>query len=350
MNLESSCYPFNLFVVNIAVACFDSFLAFIAFYQLTRIHLRAKHVVWNRQKVLHLLIGSSNLGNFIYFITTLVATCKMWFCWSHSCGFILMAFPNILFVAAFLLVLSFWVDLCHQENDEEDDDEQNNAQEALLENLKSKQGLSKTDGHRKCCSFQGIHVGSRQKIVILVVVLVFILTMSFAVLIWIGAGKNQDSSRVVQVYVVFFAATILILGGALGCYGLMLFLKLRKVQSEKAASEMRKVTGLAVVSVVCFSLRALVAFLTDIPLFYHRNLKKTDDIKASVFLILYYFIGSSVPSAFVLWLMRELPPPTAINSQEQSRTISFVRHDVGGTHHWATATTLQNQVSRASPI
>lgn len=62
------------------------------------------------------------------------------------------------------------VDLCHQANDEEDDDddEENNTQQALLENSKNKPGSSNVDGHRRCCGFPATHLGSRQKIVIVV--------------------------------------------------------------------------------------------------------------------------------------------------------------------------------------
>ncbi|KAK0589110.1 hypothetical protein LWI29_009795 [Acer saccharum] len=350
-----NCYPLTLLVPILALMFVDGFLACIAFTQLTRIHLRNQQVGWTRQKVLHLVIGSSNLGYFIYFISTLIATCEGWPCWSHACGFILMALPNILFLAAFLLLLSFWVDLCHQANDEEEDDEENSTQQALLDNVMSKPGSSNSRRRCRCCPLQGIHVGSRQKFVIVVVVLIFILMMSFAMIIWIGAGKNPiDSSIVAEVYVDFFAATVLLLGGALGCYGLLLFFKLRKVRSETASSEMWKVAGLAVVSVICFSSSALVAFLTDIPLSYHWNVKKLNGVKALVLLILYYFIGSSVPSAFVLWIMRELPPPVIVSRQEQSRVITFIRRNTPTStdhpHYWATATSLKNQVSKASPI
>jgi hypothetical protein len=88
-------------------------------------------------------------------------------------------------------------------------------------------------------------------------------------------------------------------------------------------------------------------------LFYQWHLKKINRVKALVLLILYYFIGCSVPSAFVLWIMRELPPPIKINKQEESRAITFISHGATATHHpqrWATATSSKNQASRASPI
>ncbi|XP_062153225.1 uncharacterized protein LOC133861447 isoform X2 [Alnus glutinosa] len=306
--------------------------------------------------VLHLMIGSSNLGYFVYFVSTLVATCEGWLCWSNGCGFILMAYPKILFLAAFLLLLSFWVDLCHQAKDEEDDDDdETSIQQALLENLKSKPRSSNTDGHWRCCSLHGIHVGSRQKFVITVVVLVFVLMMSFAAIIWIGVGKNPINSAVVaRVYEDLLAVAFLFLGGALGCYGLMLFFKLKKVRSEKASSEMWKVAGLAVVSVVCFAASTSVALLTDIPLFYHWHLKKINEVKALALLILYYFIGSCVPSAFVLWIMRELPPPIKkVHKEEQSRAVTFISYGAAVPQQplrWATATSSKNQASRASPI
>ncbi|KAI9395233.1 hypothetical protein POPTR_005G203600v4 [Populus trichocarpa] len=347
MNLKSSCYPLDLLIANIALACIDGALASIAFSQLIRIFLRNQQSGWTRQKVLHLMVGSCNLGYFIYFISTVIATCNRWLCWSHACGFILMAFPNILFFAVFLLLLSFWVDLCHQANEEDDDDEENSSQQPLLESSKNKPGSTNTDSYRRCCSFRGIQVGSHQKFVIAVVVLIFFLMLSFAVVIWIGAGNNPiDSSVVARVYVDLFATAVLILGGALGCYGLILFLKLRKVRSETASSEMRKVAGLAVVSVVCFTSSAAVALLTDIPLLYHWSMKNINEVKTLVLLVFYYFIGSSVPSAFVLWVMRELPAPVT-NMQAQSRAVTFISYGAEETlnpRHWVAATTSKNQV------
>ncbi|KAK4577982.1 hypothetical protein RGQ29_028208 [Quercus rubra] len=348
------CFRGNLLLIlDIVLASINGILATIAFSQLIRIHLRCQQNGWTRQKVLHLMIGSSNLGYFVYFISALVATCEGWICWSNVCGFLLLAFPKILFLATFLLVLSFWVDLCHQANDEEDDDDETSIQQTLLEKL-SKPRSSNTDSHWRCCSFHGIHIGTRQKFVITVVVLVFVLMMTFAVIIWIGAGKNPiDSSVVARVFEDFLAVTSLSLGGALGCYGLMLFLKLKKVRSEKGSSEVWKVAGLAVVSVVCFTSSASVALLTDIPLFYHWHLKKIYRVKEVVLLILYYFIGCSVPSASVLWNMRELPPPIKIHKQEQSGAIAFISHGAVATlppQRWTNATSSKNQASRASPI
>ncbi|KAJ6335938.1 hypothetical protein OIU78_012523 [Salix suchowensis] len=348
MNIKSNCSSLDLLVVDISLACVDGALAFIAFSQFTRIHLRNQHSGWTRQKVLHLMVASCNLGYFIYFISTVIATCDRWPCWSHACGFILMAFPKILFLAAFLLLLSFWVDLCHQANEEDDDDEENNTQQPLLESSKNKPGSMNTDNCWNCCSFRSIHVGGRQKFVITVAVLIFFLMLSFAVIIWVGTGENPIGSSVVaRVYVDFFASAILILGVALGCYGLILFLKLRNVRSETASSEMRKVAGLAVVSVVCFTSSATVALLTDVPLLYDWSMENKNEAKTLVLLVFYYFIGSSVPSAFVLWAMRELPAPVTI-TQAQSRAVTFFCYGAEGTQnprHWVAATTSTNQVS-----
>ncbi|KAL5582570.1 hypothetical protein UlMin_015012 [Ulmus minor] len=346
MSVESKarnrgCLPLDLLILNLAFAFVSALLAVLAFAQLVRIHMRSREKGWTRQKVLHLMIGTSNIGYFIYFVSTHIATCRKWLCWSNVCGFILMACPKILFLAAFLLLLSFWVDLCHQANDEEDDDDdddENSIQQPLLENSKNKPGTSNTDAHRVCCSFQGLNVGSRQKMVIAAVGLVFILMMSFAGIICIGEGKNPvDSSVVGQVYEGFIAIAIFLVGVALGCYGLLLFLKLRKVRLESASSEMWKVAGLAVTAVVCFTSSAIVAIITDIPLYYHWHLKRIYGVRALISLILYYFIGSMVPSAFVLWIMRELPP-TVTHRQEQSRIITFITRQ-----GYATATSSNNQ-------
>ncbi|KAF7149943.1 hypothetical protein RHSIM_Rhsim02G0155900 [Rhododendron simsii] len=281
----------------------------------------------------------------VYFMLTLIAACKDWVCWSQSCGFIVMACPKILFLAAFLLLLSFWVDLCHQANDEDDEDEESSPRENLLERASNK-SRSSAESHRRCCSFRAIHVGSRQRVVILVTALIFILMITFAVLIWIGMGRNPiDSDLVARVYVDLFSIAILLLGGALACYGLLLFLKMRKVRSERASSEMWKVAGLAVVSVLCFSSSALVALFTDTPMLYHWHHQHVEAISTSLLLILYYLIGSSLPSAYVLWVMRELPPSIVVTVVEESRTIAFI-HDSAATinpQRWTAATSLQNQ-------
>ncbi|XP_065627917.1 tobamovirus multiplication protein 1 isoform X2 [Quercus suber] len=349
----SSCFPKLLVGVNVGLALVAAIIALLAFCQLIRIHSRNSELGWTRQKVFHLMIGSSNMGYFIYFVLTLIATCKGWPCWSNSCGFILMAFPKILFFAAFLLLLSFWVDLCHQANDEDDEDEDSSSQEALLDKTSNKSSSSKTDTHRKCFPLRFHHVGSRQKIVMLVTVLVFVIMLACAVIIWIGMGKNSvDSALVTRVYVDFFSIAILLLGGALACYGLLLCLKMSKVRSERASSEMWKVSGLAVVSVICFTSSSFVALLTDIPMLYHLPQHHIKVVYTSLLLILYHFIGSSAPSAFILWIMRELPPLKAENIQEAS-TITFIADSSAVIQHpqrWTTSTSLQNQISRVSPI
>nr|XP_043621115.1 tobamovirus multiplication protein 1 [Erigeron canadensis] len=348
---ESGCYSnaAPIIGVNIALAFIDFLIAFLAFYQLIRIHSRNSQRGWTRQKVFHLMIGSSNTGYGIYFILTLVAACKNWVCWSNSCGFVVLALPKILFLAAFLLLLSFWIDLCHQANDEEEDE--GSPREALLK--KANKPNLKVYSRRRCCSFRVFPVGSRQQVVILVTLLIFVIMLASAVLIWIGLGKNPiDSSVVARVYVDTFAIAMLFLGGALACYGYVLVSKMSKVRSERTSSEMWKVSGLAIVSVVCFTSSSVVAFFTNIPVLYHCDWHSIGGVYASLLLIVYYFIGSSVPSAFVLWVMRELPPSITINAPEESRTLTFVSDHPATTQpqHWTAITTAQNQVSRASPI
>lgn len=73
--------------------------------------------------------------------------------------------------------------------------------------------------------------------------------------------------------------------------------------------------------------------------------------KGENFLILIYltkyFPGSSVPSVFVLWVMRELPPPLVTYRQQESRTIAFIS-DSSVTvqpQRWTAAASAQNQVT-----
>ncbi|XP_028966091.2 tobamovirus multiplication protein 1-like isoform X2 [Malus domestica] len=327
---EGSCFPRVLVGVNVGLALVDGIIAFLAFYQLIRIHLRNSQLGWTRQKVFHLLIGSSNLGCLIYFVLTLFAACKGWQCWSNSCGFSLMALPEILFFAAFLLLLSFWVDLCHQADDEDEEDE-GSFREALLEKTFSKPNSLDRDSYRNCFPLRFVHIGSRQRIVIMVTVLVFVIMIASAVIIWIGMGKKSiDSALVARVYVDLFAIAILVLGGALACYGLLLCLRMRNVRSERASSEMWK-------------------------MLYDWHQLHMNDVYTSLLLILYYFVGSSIPSALVLWVVRELPPSIAANIREEPSTITFVSGGSTTLQHpqsWTAAMSLRNQVqiSRASPI
>ncbi|XP_022715581.1 uncharacterized protein LOC111274876 isoform X7 [Durio zibethinus] len=233
-------------------------------------------------------------------------------------------------------------------DDEEEEDVEQGFLEALLQNSLNRPRSSIADGYRICYPFRLIHIGSRQKVVILVTVLVFLFMMTFSVLIWIRMEDNPiDSSTVARVYVDLFAVAILLLGGALACYGLLLCQKMRNVRSERASSEIWKVAGLAIVSVLCFTSSAFVALFTDIPVLYHWHELHINGVYTSLLLILYYFIGSSVPSAFVLWVMRELPPMSIANIPGESTTITFITDSSAEVHHpqgWTTAASSQNQV------
>ncbi|XP_008798306.1 protein TOM THREE HOMOLOG 1-like [Phoenix dactylifera] len=350
------CLPLAIVAVDAVLAIVDGAIAIVAFLQLLRIHLRNQQLGWTRQKIFHLMIGSYNLGYLTYFIFTPFATCGDWPCWSRGCGFFLMACPEILFLAAFLLLLSFWVDLCHQANDEDEEDDESSYNEALLEKSKTKISSLHTDGRRRCCSFGTMHVGSRQKFVILVIALTFVFMIAFALLIWVGRANNPiDSSLVARVYFFISSVAILLLGCALACYGLLLFSKMSKIRSEMASTEMWKVASLAAITLICFTSSAVLALVTNIPLqllsYWHSA--RMDSISSSILIFLYYFIGSSVPSGFVLWVMRELPPQPAADRPEESRVVTFMRESPIDTHNlqWRTAvTSSQNKALKASPI
>lgn len=349
---SEGCLPTPLFLADSILAIVDGAIAALAFFQLLRIHNRHQQLGWTRQKIFHLMIGSSNAGYFIYFVFSLIATCERWRFWLHGCGFFLMACPQILFLAAFLLLLSFWVDLCHQAKDEEEDDE-NGINESFLAKA-TKRGSSHLDGRRRCCSFRSMHIGSRQKFVILVMLLTFVLMIAFALLIWSGRGKNSiDSFLVARVYQDISSVAILLLGGALACYGFFLFSKMRKVRSEMVSTESWKVASLAAVTLVCFTTCSSLVLVTNIPVIYHWFSDSSHSIICSVFIFLYYFVGSSVPSGFVLWIMREIPHPVASDTLPESRVVTYIRDTAASTHNpqWRVAvTSSQNKALKASPI
>ncbi|GJV00239.1 putative reverse transcriptase domain-containing protein [Tanacetum coccineum] len=74
-----------------------------------------------------------------------------------------------------------------------------------------------------------------------------------------------------------------------------------------------EVAGLAIVFIICFTTSSVVAFFTNISVLYCYDWQSIGGIYASLLLILYFFIGLSVPSAFVLWIMREVPPSMTIS-------------------------------------
>ncbi|GAB2279890.1 hypothetical protein Dimus_014526 [Dionaea muscipula] len=344
----SFCLPRPIIATYSALAFVDGAIAVLSFFQLMRIHSRNTQLGWTRQKVFHLTIGFANLGYFAYFVLTLIATCEGWPCWSSSCGFVFMACPEILFLSAFLLILSYWVDLCHQ-TDDEDDEERSSSRDGLLEKTLSETISPNTCIQQGCFPVPSIHVGNRQKIVILVTVVFFLLMVVFAVLIGVVMGKNAiDLAIIAQVYVDIFAVAIFLSGVALTCYGLLIYLKMSKVRFERASSEMWKVTGLAVISLLCFTTSALVALLTDIPELYWRHQHHLDVVRTTILVILYYFIGSSVPSAFVLWVMRELPRSIVVYKPDEPRVVTLMREPTGGHNpqRWTTVASLQNQLKQ----
>ncbi|XP_038981489.1 uncharacterized protein LOC103709867 isoform X3 [Phoenix dactylifera] len=260
-----------------------------------------------------------------------------------------------------LLVRWLWiyldgVDLCHQANDEDEEDDESSYNEALLEKSETKSSSLHTDGHRRCCSFRTMHIGNQQKFVILVIVLTFVFMIAYALLIWIGGAKNTtDSSLVARIYLGIFSVTILLPGCALACYGLPLFSKMSKIRSEMASTELWKVASLAALTLVCFTLYAVLALATNIPLqvLSYRHSANLDSTSSSVLIFLYYFIGSSVPSGFILWVMRELPPHLAAHRPEESREVTFIRESLIDTRNlqWRTAvTSSQSKALKASPI
>ncbi|TYK27569.1 tobamovirus multiplication protein 1 isoform X2 [Cucumis melo var. makuwa] len=216
-------------------------------------------------------------------------------------------------------------------------------------------GVNKMDGHALHLMIGSSNLGYMIYFIFALVAIiqlwhcwshVFAFVLMVSILIWIGAGKNPiDSTTVARVYEDFLAITVLLSGGALGFYGFMLFYRLKKVRSEEASSEMKKVGGLAVVCVVCFTSSALVDLLTDIPLSYNWRFKRTNGVEASVILSLYFCMGSLIPSAFLLWIMRELPPPKKIQRQEESRAIAFISHGAADVNPqgWTAVARSKNQ-------
>uniref|UniRef100_A0A0E0N2H5 THH1/TOM1/TOM3 domain-containing protein n=1 Tax=Oryza rufipogon TaxID=4529 RepID=A0A0E0N2H5_ORYRU len=240
------------------------------------------------------------------------------------------------------------VDLCHQTNDEDEEDTRSHH-EALLDRTKNKPGIRAVDVRRRCCP--GVQLGSRQKFVILVLLLSFVVTIAFAILIWIGRGENPiDSSLLKRVYLDVFSVVVLVLGGALACYGAILFSKMSKVRSETGSSEKRKVASLATVSLICFSSSAILALVTNVPVLVYWYSADEYIINNAIILFMYYFIGSSIPSGFVLWVMKDIPHRQTVERPTQSRVVTLFRDRPSPTQdpQWRTAVTSSNKMDQIS--
>ncbi|BBN14897.1 hypothetical protein MPTK1_6g15400 [Marchantia polymorpha subsp. ruderalis] len=311
----SQCLSTAETVVYASLAGIDGVIAVAAFVQLFRLYTHSRQNVWTRQKVFHCLIGASNLGYTVYFVLNPQAACGDWPCWPHACGFVLIAVPQIVFLATFLLLLSFWVDVCHQatdqeEEEEDDDDEDENQTYTAVPPSSPVVRLQHVEKHRRCCiCIKKLRVRGRQKFVIAAVALMCALTAAFAILIWYGMGDNVvDSATLAEVYSYFYAVVILLSGGGLAVYGLTLYHKMCKLRSGKQSADITKVAGLAVVSVVCFTLRALLVFVSDIPVINIWHVRQENKKLAALSTFLYYFVGESIPAIVVLWVMRDMPP------------------------------------------
>ncbi|THF97025.1 hypothetical protein TEA_001705 [Camellia sinensis var. sinensis] len=164
MMADRSCYPRPFVDVNGSLACFHGAIFVLAFYQckkqdyllamceLQSLQSCRKHVfLYN----CHASFDADPCKEF----TSWLDSPERAMAWSYLIFWIVLdtieltiaAFPKILFLAAFLLLLSYWVDLCHQTNDEDDEDEECSPREALLERTSNKPH-SNADSHRRCSS------------------------------------------------------------------------------------------------------------------------------------------------------------------------------------------------------
>ncbi|PKA48727.1 hypothetical protein AXF42_Ash018669 [Apostasia shenzhenica] len=173
-------------------------------------------------------------------------------------------------------------DLCHQPNDDDEEDDDLSICESFLE--KANAPPSRLHIHGRCFPFGKVRLGSRQKYVILVIVLTFAFMVAMAILIYVGRRKNPIESSLVA-----------------------------------------KVASLAAVSLVCFTSSSALALATNCPILSYEHLDYFDSINCSASEFFYYIVGFSVPSSYVLWSMREMPPGFAADLPPQTREVIIIR-------------------------
>lgn len=248
---------------NIGLGAAYGLIALVALVQLVRIQLRVPEYGWTTQKVFHLLnalVSSLRAGSFL-FRPQLEALHP------DAVRLVLFDLPGLLFFTTYTLLVLFWAEIYHQARS------------------------------MPTASLRPIFIGLNA--------LVYVAQVG----LWAyeSSASSEASERVAGIASAAFLAAVS-LTAAVGflLYGGRLFLMLQRfpIESRGRKKKLREVGLVTSICAACFSLRAAMVALSaldaadlDLDVAGHPLLN-----------IAYYSLVEVVPSAWVLYILRKLPP------------------------------------------
>ncbi|KIZ07538.1 hypothetical protein MNEG_0427 [Monoraphidium neglectum] len=234
--------------------------------QLVRIQLRVPEYGWTTQKVFHLLNGLvSGLR-----CASFLARPQMDALHPDVLRLVLYDLPGLLFFSTYTLLVLFWAEIYHQA--------------------------------------RSMPTGSLRPLFVVFNALVYAVQAGLWTYESMAVGDAQ--ARVSHVLSAGFLAAVS-LAAAVGflLYGGRLFLMLQRfpIESRGRKKKLREVGMVTTICAACFTLRAVLVALSAI------NEEELDlDVATHPLLnILYYGLAEIIPSAWVLFILRKLPPRRA---------------------------------------
>lgn len=245
---------------NLGLATAYGLIAVVALVQLIRIQLRVPEYGWTTQKVFHLLncvVCTLRCGTFAFraHMGTNV--------WER----VLYDLPGLIFFTTYTLLVLFWAEIYHQ------------ARSLPTSSLRP----------------------------------IFIVVNSFVYAIQGGLwafGSLAESAKLAELASVLSACFLAVvsLSAAAGflLYGGRLFLMLQRfpIESRGRKKKLREVGLVTTICAACFSIRAVLVALSALD----KADLDLDVVGHPLLNIIYYSMVEIIPSAWVLYILRKLPP------------------------------------------
>lgn len=248
---------------NYAIGLAYGAIALIALIQLVRIQLRVPEYGWTTQKVFHLLnalVSSLRCASFLF-------RPQMDALHPNVLRLVLYDLPGLLFFTTYTLLVLFWAEIYHQA--------------------------------------RSMPTGSLRPMFVAFNALVYAVQAGLWTYESMASGPAQE--KVSHVLSAGFLAAVS-LAAAVGflLYGGRLFLMLQRfpIESRGRKKKLREVGLVTSICAACFTLRAVLVALSAID----EEELDLDVATHPVLNLLYYGLAEIIPSAWVLWILRKLPP------------------------------------------
>lgn len=247
-------------------------IAVVALVQLVRIQLRVPEYGWTTQKVFHLLnalVSSLRCASFFF-------RPQMDALHPNVLRLVLYDLPGLLFFTTYTLLVLFWAEIYHQA--------------------------------------RSMPTGSLRPIFVAFNLLVYSIQAGLWTYESMAAGPAQE--RVSHVLSAGFLAAVS-LAAAVGflVYGGRLFLMLQRfpIESRGRKKKLREVGMVTTICAACFTLRSVLVALSAVD---EEDLD-LDVATHPVLNLMYYGLAEIIPSAWVLYILRKLPPKRTAQGYQQ---------------------------------